>query len=185
MLHTSGTTGRAESGALPPGPARGPNAGERRALLARAGRRVRHRVALPPHRRLRQPCRRAGRRCRARPAPPLHGRGLARRWRPSAPRTRSPCRRCSRCSSTPERWRCRRCACCSTARRRSIPTTLRRVLATMPDVGLVNIYGQTEGSPITCLTAADHRRIAEEDETTCWSSVGRRVPRCRAAHRRS
>lgn len=56
------------------------------------------------------------------------------------------------------------------------PDTLRRVLATLPDVGLVNVYGQTEGSPITCLTQADHRRIAAEGRDDLLTSVGRAAP---------
>ena len=56
------------------------------------------------------------------------------------------------------------------------PATLRRVLSTVPDVDLVNIYGQTEGSPITCLTSADHRRIAEEGRDDLVRSVGRASP---------
>ena len=56
------------------------------------------------------------------------------------------------------------------------PATLRRVLATVPDVSLVNIYGQTEGSPITSLTPADHRRIAAEGRDDLLESVGRAAP---------
>ena len=41
---------------------------------------------------------------------------------------------------------------------------------------LVNIFGQTEGSPITCLTADDHRRIAAERGTDLLESVGRAAP---------
>lgn len=39
--------------------------------------------------------------------------------------------------------------------------TLRRVLTRLPEVGLVNLYGQTEGSPITSLGPKDHRRAAD------------------------
>jgi acyl-CoA synthetase (AMP-forming)/AMP-acid ligase II len=56
------------------------------------------------------------------------------------------------------------------------PDTLRRTLAAVPGVSLVNIYGQTEGSPITCLTAEDHRRIAAEGRTDLLGSVGRAAP---------
>ncbi len=56
------------------------------------------------------------------------------------------------------------------------PDTLRRTLAAVPGVSLVNIYGQTEGSPITCLTAGDHRRIAAEGRTDLLASVGRAAP---------
>jgi acyl-CoA synthetase (AMP-forming)/AMP-acid ligase II len=56
------------------------------------------------------------------------------------------------------------------------PDTLRRTLAAVPTVGLVNIFGQTEGSPITCLTPADHRRIVAESRDDLLSSVGRAAP---------
>jgi acyl-CoA synthetase (AMP-forming)/AMP-acid ligase II len=49
-------------------------------------------------------------------------------------------------------------------------------LAAVPGVDLVNIYGQTEGSPITCLTADDHRRIAAEGRRDLLGSVGRAAP---------
>jgi acyl-CoA synthetase (AMP-forming)/AMP-acid ligase II len=56
------------------------------------------------------------------------------------------------------------------------PDTLRRALAALPAVGLVNLYGQTEGSPITCLSPDDHRRICEEGREDLLSSVGRAAP---------
>ena len=56
------------------------------------------------------------------------------------------------------------------------PVTLKRLLASLPGVDVVNIFGQTEGSPITCLTAADHRRIAEDGRDDLLESVGRAVP---------
>jgi acyl-CoA synthetase (AMP-forming)/AMP-acid ligase II len=56
------------------------------------------------------------------------------------------------------------------------PSTLRRTLAAVPSVGLVNIFGQTEGSPVTCLTQADHRRIVAESRDDLLSSVGRAAP---------
>ena len=56
------------------------------------------------------------------------------------------------------------------------PDTLRRTLAAVPSAGLVNIFGQTEGSPITCLTQADHRRIAAESRGDLLASVGRAAP---------
>jgi acyl-CoA synthetase (AMP-forming)/AMP-acid ligase II len=56
------------------------------------------------------------------------------------------------------------------------PDTLRRTLAAVPHVGLVNIFGQTEGSPITCLTASDHRRISTEGREDLLLSVGRAAP---------
>jgi acyl-CoA synthetase (AMP-forming)/AMP-acid ligase II len=56
------------------------------------------------------------------------------------------------------------------------PDTLRRTLAAVPDVRLVNIFGQTEGSPVTCLTGDDHRRIADEGRDDLLASVGRAAP---------
>jgi acyl-CoA synthetase (AMP-forming)/AMP-acid ligase II len=53
------------------------------------------------------------------------------------------------------------------------PVTLRRVLDALPGVDLVNIFGQTEGSPVTCLTAQDHRRIVVESRDDLLASVGR------------
>ncbi|MBX6390068.1 MAG: AMP-binding protein, partial [Frankia sp.] len=55
------------------------------------------------------------------------------------------------------------------------PDTLRRVLAVLPGVRLVNMFGQTEGSPITCLTPADHERAAA-GEDRLLATVGRAVP---------
>lgn len=55
------------------------------------------------------------------------------------------------------------------------PTTLRRVLDALPDVDLVNIFGQTEGSPITSLSPLDHRRVAA-GRSELLRSVGRPVP---------
>ncbi|MGO9100194.1 MAG: AMP-binding protein, partial [Mycobacterium sp.] len=55
------------------------------------------------------------------------------------------------------------------------PETLRRVLALMPGVRLFNLFGQTEGSPITCLDADDHRQAAA-GEPHLLSTVGRPVP---------
>jgi acyl-CoA synthetase (AMP-forming)/AMP-acid ligase II len=56
------------------------------------------------------------------------------------------------------------------------PSTLRRTLETVRAVGLVNIFGQTEGSPVTCLTQADHARIASEGRDDLLTSVGRAAP---------
>ena len=53
--------------------------------------------------------------------------------------------------------------------------TLRRALAELPGVAFVDIYGQTEGSPISCLTADDHLRAAAGD-AYLLESVGRAVP---------
>jgi acyl-CoA synthetase (AMP-forming)/AMP-acid ligase II len=55
------------------------------------------------------------------------------------------------------------------------PETLQRVLQVLPDVALVNLFGQTEGSPITCLGPDDHRRAAA-GENALLSTVGRPVP---------
>jgi acyl-CoA synthetase (AMP-forming)/AMP-acid ligase II len=55
------------------------------------------------------------------------------------------------------------------------PDTLRRAMAELPGVTFVEIFGQTEGSPISCLTAEDHLRAAEADEHLL-ASVGRAVP---------
>jgi acyl-CoA synthetase (AMP-forming)/AMP-acid ligase II len=56
------------------------------------------------------------------------------------------------------------------------PATLQRVLTVAPDLDLVNIFGQTEGSPITCLTPDDHRRIAKEGRGDLLESAGRAAP---------
>jgi acyl-CoA synthetase (AMP-forming)/AMP-acid ligase II len=56
------------------------------------------------------------------------------------------------------------------------PDTLRRTLDALPAVGLVNLYGQTEGSPITCLGPEDHLRIREEGREDLLLSVGRAAP---------
>jgi acyl-CoA synthetase (AMP-forming)/AMP-acid ligase II len=52
--------------------------------------------------------------------------------------------------------------------------TLRRVLDVLPDVAMVSLYGQTEGSPITSLGPADHRLAAVKDRDIL-STVGRPV----------
>jgi acyl-CoA synthetase (AMP-forming)/AMP-acid ligase II len=54
------------------------------------------------------------------------------------------------------------------------PETLARTMAALPGVRLVNLFGQTEGSPITCLTADDHR-LAAAGRTELLSTVGRAV----------
>jgi acyl-CoA synthetase (AMP-forming)/AMP-acid ligase II len=51
--------------------------------------------------------------------------------------------------------------------------TLRRVLHALPDVAMVNLYGQTEGSPITSLGPEDHRRAVARPDLL--GSVGRPV----------
>ncbi len=55
------------------------------------------------------------------------------------------------------------------------PETLRRVLGLLPGVQMVNLFGQTEGSPITCLTPADHA-LASAGRPALLQSVGRPVP---------
>jgi len=54
------------------------------------------------------------------------------------------------------------------------PDLLARTMAALPDVGLVNLFGQTEGSPITCLGPADHRAAAGRPHLL--RSVGRAAP---------
>jgi acyl-CoA synthetase (AMP-forming)/AMP-acid ligase II len=55
------------------------------------------------------------------------------------------------------------------------PGTLRAAMAQLPDVDFVNFFGQTEGSPLSCLTPADHRRALAGD-THLLASVGRPLP---------
>jgi acyl-CoA synthetase (AMP-forming)/AMP-acid ligase II len=55
------------------------------------------------------------------------------------------------------------------------PDTLRRALAALAGVSFACIYGQTEGSPISCLTHEDHLRAAAGDEYLL-ASVGQAVP---------
>jgi len=55
------------------------------------------------------------------------------------------------------------------------PDTMRRIHATMPGVDLVELFGQTEGSPLTALTADDHRAAVAGHEELL-SSVGRPAP---------
>jgi acyl-CoA synthetase (AMP-forming)/AMP-acid ligase II len=52
--------------------------------------------------------------------------------------------------------------------------TLRRVLDVLPDVAVVSLYGQTEGSPITSLSPDDHRWAAVENPDILYG-VGRPV----------
>ena len=54
------------------------------------------------------------------------------------------------------------------------PDTLRRALAAMPDIAFVNLLGQTEGAPLTCLTPQDHRQAAAGAEGLL-RSVGRPI----------
>jgi acyl-CoA synthetase (AMP-forming)/AMP-acid ligase II len=52
--------------------------------------------------------------------------------------------------------------------------TLRRVLDVLPEVAMVSLYGQTEGSPITSLGPDDHRLAVVKDPDILYS-VGRPV----------
>jgi len=52
--------------------------------------------------------------------------------------------------------------------------TLRRVLHVLPEVAMVSLYGQTEGSPITSLGPGDHRLAAVKNPDVL-STVGRPV----------
>jgi acyl-CoA synthetase (AMP-forming)/AMP-acid ligase II len=56
------------------------------------------------------------------------------------------------------------------------PDTLQRTLDAIGNVRLVNIFGQTEGSPVTCLTGDDHLRVAREGRSDLLTSVGRAAP---------
>jgi len=58
---------------------------------------------------------------------------------------------------------------------RSDPGTLRRLVEALPGIDLVQIYGQTEGSPITVLTPDDHRRALAGD-ARLLRSAGRAAP---------
>jgi acyl-CoA synthetase (AMP-forming)/AMP-acid ligase II len=53
--------------------------------------------------------------------------------------------------------------------------TLRKVLTLLPGVRMVNLFGQTEGSPIASLTPADHT-LALSGRPELLESVGRPVP---------
>ena len=55
------------------------------------------------------------------------------------------------------------------------PARSRRMLDALPGVDLAQIYGQTEGSPISVLTTGDHQRALAGDE---WllASAGRAAP---------
>lgn len=57
------------------------------------------------------------------------------------------------------------------------PDTLRRVQAVLPDTRMVQIFGQTEVSPIACLAHDDHLR-ALRDRPELLTSVGRPLPGC-------
>lgn len=55
------------------------------------------------------------------------------------------------------------------------PETMRRVQEVMPAAAFVNLFGQTEGSPVTVLTPADHR-LAAGARPELLTSVGRAAP---------
>jgi acyl-CoA synthetase (AMP-forming)/AMP-acid ligase II len=55
------------------------------------------------------------------------------------------------------------------------PETLARAMEALPGVRFVNLFGQTEGSPITALTMEDHERAAL-DRADLLASVGRAAP---------
>ena len=55
------------------------------------------------------------------------------------------------------------------------PDTLRRIQQRHPHIELVQMFGQTEGSPLTVLTAEDHR-LAVAGNEKLLTSVGRAVP---------
>ncbi len=55
------------------------------------------------------------------------------------------------------------------------PQLLARTMRALPDAGLVNLFGMTEGSPITCLGPDDHRAAAA-GRTDLLLSVGRAAP---------
>ena len=55
------------------------------------------------------------------------------------------------------------------------PDTLDAAIAALPGVRFINIFGQTEGSPITCLTAEDHL-LAARGRPELLRSVGRAAP---------
>lgn len=55
------------------------------------------------------------------------------------------------------------------------PETMRRILEESPELDCVELFGQTEGSPLTVLTAADHRAAMSGNERLL-KSVGRPVP---------
>jgi acyl-CoA synthetase (AMP-forming)/AMP-acid ligase II len=54
------------------------------------------------------------------------------------------------------------------------PDLLRRAMKLLPGVDIISIYGQTEGSPITCLTPEDHR-LALKGHLHLLATVGRAV----------
>jgi acyl-CoA synthetase (AMP-forming)/AMP-acid ligase II len=55
------------------------------------------------------------------------------------------------------------------------PDTMRRIQEVMPHIDFVNLFGQTEGSPVSVLTPADHRR-ALAGQANLLRSVGQAAP---------
>ena len=55
------------------------------------------------------------------------------------------------------------------------PETLKNTYAAMPGVAMLNMFGQTEGSPLSVLTPEDHR-LAVADRPELLLSVGRVAP---------
>jgi len=55
------------------------------------------------------------------------------------------------------------------------PDTMRRIQCELPEVDFIELFGQTEGSPLTVLTAADHR-LAVAGDSGLLKSVGRAAP---------
>jgi acyl-CoA synthetase (AMP-forming)/AMP-acid ligase II len=53
--------------------------------------------------------------------------------------------------------------------------TLSRAVRALPGVSFINMFGQTEGSPIACLVQEDHER-ALADQPDLLASVGRPAP---------
>ena len=55
------------------------------------------------------------------------------------------------------------------------PATLSRAVGALPGVSFINMFGQTEGSPIACLVQEDHER-ALAGQPGLLASVGRPAP---------
>src|SRR5260370_23339591 len=55
------------------------------------------------------------------------------------------------------------------------PDTLRTAMGQLPGAGFLTLYGQTEGSPITWLSPADHR-LAAAGREELLASAGRAAP---------
>jgi acyl-CoA synthetase (AMP-forming)/AMP-acid ligase II len=55
------------------------------------------------------------------------------------------------------------------------PDTVRQLLETLPDVEFIQLYGQTEATPLTALTMADHRRAINEGAWHLLETAGRPI----------